>query len=638
MRVRLSLSLLLLLLMIQTVTALSLTCPTSAPANSNFHITVADPSATQVRLYHAGFWDVRSGSTYLYTPSESTVGSVTYYGGAYVGGVWIGDSTNNCVVIITAPVDHPGAISITANPTTIEYGQSVTLSVSYQDSDGTAEIDLYRGSTLLGTKSCTGTACTMSRSDTPPSTGSLSYSTVGYDTNNHQTTGTTTVNVSGPTIPQVTNYNPAPNPTTLGSSVSFSVSALDTGSDLSSITTYYGDGQSGTQTCSGGSCSKTFMHTYATSGTFSSYAVAQDAQGHTGQSVTIPVTIQAPSDTDGDGIPDSSDQCPNTPVAWRPVVTSGQYLGCACAEITAMVPDPTRDANACTIDTCSITAAGAFLAVHTPAQEYAQPEGMSDGCQGTTYHDYSCLSGSVVDNATANSAQCGGCTLNFTQVCWDNAGYWQDSCAHLQQPPLVTCALGQTCQVTGGVASCAACAPSCVGAACGASDGCGATCDGTCAAGACILNTTAHSYQCVASCSDSRTDAQVCAAAGRACDSANDNCGVTRTCGACDTGMMCNAAYQCELNQVFLQPVPSSVSVTAGSSFTIWYNLTPDDPDLLLVHDEWPLGASIDQATRTLGYVATNAEVGSHTLAVSVQQQVTGRTWAQSSVGVTTEL
>ena len=399
MRVRSVLFFAALLLATHLVAALSLNCPASAPVNTDLYITVSDASATQVRLFHGTARDVQNGASYTSTLQESTTGDHTYYGGAYVGSTWIGDSTNKCIVTITAPIDHPGTISISATPLTIEYGQSSTIGSSFSDPDGTSQIDIKRNGVVIASKvTCTGTTCSFQMTDSPQTNST--YTAIGYDINRNWVSATAVITVTGATIPQITNYNPAPNPAPLGTSVSFSVAASDAGNDLASVTTYYGDGQSGTQTCSGGSCSKTFTHTYATSGTFSSYAVAQDAQGHTGQSVTIPVTIQAPSDADGDGIPDSSDQCPNTPVAWRPVVTSGQYLGCACQEITAMVPDPTSDGNACTTDTCSITAAGAFLAVHTPAQDYAQPEEMSDGCQGTTYHDYYCPSGSVVDNAT----------------------------------------------------------------------------------------------------------------------------------------------------------------------------------------------------------------------------------------------
>ena len=630
MRVRLGLSLLLFVLITQMVTALSLTCPTSAPANSNFHITVSDPAATQVRLFHTGAWDVRNGASYIYTLSDSATGSTMYYGGAYVGGTWIGDSTNNCVVLITAPVDHAGSISITANPTIIEYGHSVTLSISYHDPDGTAEIDLYRGSTSLGTQSCTGTTCTMSRSDTPSSTGSISYFAVGYDTNNHQTTGNTTANVTGPTIPEVTNYNPAPNPTAVGTSVSFSVAAADAGSDLASITTYYGDGQSGTQTCSGGSCTKTFTHAYTSSGSFSSYAVASDSQGHTGQSATVAVSVSAPSDADGDGVPDASDQCPNT-VPGDTVVRTGQYTGCSCPQITAMVPDPTRDANACTIDTCSITTAGAFLAVHTPAQDFAQPEGMSDGCQGTTYHDYSCLGGVVVDNATLNSAQCGGCTLNASQVCWDNAGYWQDSCAHLQQPALITCTAAQTCAVAGGVAGCTACQPSCVGAACGASDGCGATCSGSCASGACVLNATTQQYGCVVSaCVDGRDNASVCGSA--ACGSVLDGCGVARSCGSCADWQVCSNG-SCAAASVVVTPGDAGV-VTAGSWFTLPVALSPESSSYVLSASGWPASPTVANTpgSRSVSGQPGNDEVGSHTLTLAVALAASGAPLAQRSV------
>lgn len=158
------------------------------------------------------------------------------------------------------------------------------------------------------------------------------------------------------------------------------------------------------------------------------------------------------------------------------------------------------------------------------------------------------------------------------------------------------------CTLLGAGATCVQCTTS---AQCGAGASCSAT------------------GQCVSSCTPS--------CVGKACG--DDGCG--GSCGTCSAGEMCNGAFQCILNQVFLNPSPGSVTVTAGDSFDVSYNVTPNDASLLLVHNGWPLSASIDQGTRMLGYVTTSADVGSYTLSVSVQQAATGQTWAQSSIGVT---
>jgi len=559
-----------------------------------FSIGVSHSGATQVELNYGGAWHVKSGSSASWSLSENDPGDTTYWGNAYVNGQWISDGTDTCVVTITQPVDHPGTMTLTVTPSSIEYGQSFSITADYSDPDETSRITVYRGTTTIGSKTnCYGTTCTYSLTDTPSSSGQITYKATGRDVNDNPVSATKAVTITGATIPTVS-LLVSPTTLTTGQTASFQVSASDAGNDLSQIKVFYGDGASATQSCSGGSCGKTWSHSYSASGTVNAYATVTDGQGHTATSQMVPVYVQAPSDADGDGVPDASDQCPSTPTAWRPVVTSGNYLGCACAEITAMIPDPTRDANACTDDSCSITASGAFQAVHTPFPDGSQPEGLSDGCQGSDWVDYACEAGAVANTTTPDDPRCVSCTPHASQVCWNNEGYWQDSCGNLEQPALVTCTAGETCQVVAGVASCAACQPSCDGKACGASDECGGTCDGTCATGTCTFNTTTGLYGCVAAtpscpasaapgcwnaaslphatllpftcapsslscwncsagylwnasqqacvvpaCVDARSDAVVCGS--WTCGSVADSCGVARPCGACATGQVCQA-------------------------------------------------------------------------------------------------
>ena len=397
--------------------AITMSCPPSADVGQTFSIGVSQAGATAVRLNYHSVWHELGGASGSWSLSESGAGDITYWGDAYVDGQWISGGTDTCTVTITQPVDHPGSMTLTVTPSSIEYGQSFSIQASFLDTDGTQLITVYRGATTIGSKTnCAGITCTYSITDTPTSTGYITYKATGRDINGNDVSTTKTVTVTGATVPTVS-VLVSPTTLTTGQAASFQVTASDSGNDLSQIQVFYGDGSSATQSCSGGSCSKTWSHSYAASGTFTAYATATDSQSHTATSQSVPVYVTSPADSDGDGVPDASDQCPSTPVAWRPVVTSGQYLGCACAEITAMVPDPTRDANACTIDTCSITASGAFLAVHTPAQEYAQPEGMVDGCVGQVTHDYACVGGVVVDNAVTCSGDTPFCANNACVPC-----------------------------------------------------------------------------------------------------------------------------------------------------------------------------------------------------------------------------
>jgi len=559
----------LLVLALASVSAIDMDCPSSVEQGENIHIRVLHDGATQVRLYHHSSWHIKQGHWNTWDFSETDTGPFDYYGGAHVGGEWIGGGSDFCTVTVNPAVpDTPGTMSFSVSPSTIELGDTVTLSASFTDVDGTNEIAFYHGSSLqfLSNTGCYGTYCTHSDTHTPTSSGSLRYTVIGYDTNGNPTEQRRTIYVTGATVPTVTSFHVTPNPAETNQQVSFTVTADDDGNDLDSITVYFGNGQTQTQTCGSSPCTKTFTYAYATSGTKQVYATATDGE-HTGQSSTVNLNIQAPSDTDGDGVPDVDDECPGTPLHWRPVVTTGSYRGCACQEIINLDPDPTDDGNPCTDDTCSIQG-GAFVPVNEPFPDYSQPEGYVDGCEGTTMHDYYCLNGIVQDDQTPNSPECGGCISHDHQACWNGDPYWYDSCDNREQPPIDECAPGEVCVEYGGAAYCQG---QCVGQPNGASCNLGGAFEGgrsvqgycyqqSCVEcllpGHCLPEEECISYECVACTPD---------CAGKECgdDGCGDFCGwcypplpvcLEHACVECVASNDCSPGEECILNTCVCQP------------------------------------------------------------------------------------
>jgi len=442
----------LLVLALPSVSAIDMDCPTSVEQGENIHIRVLHTGATQVRLHYHSSWHVKQGHWNTWDFTEDDTGPYDYYGGAYVGGEWIGDSSDFCTVTVTpANPDTPGTMSLSVTPSTIEYGESVSITASYSDPDGTDNIRVYRDTHHLGDKTnCYGTSCTYTLEDTPTGTGIITYRAIGKDENGNPTEQSRSIEVIGATVPSITSFHVTPNPAEVNEQVTFTVTAADDGDDLDSITVSFGDGQTSTQPCAGGSCTRTFTYSYATSGTRLVYATATDGV-HTGTSATVPLVITAPADEDGDGVPDSEDECPGT--LQGPVVTTGPYTGCACYQIINLPHDPTDDGNPCTDDTCSIQG-GYFVAINDPFPDYSQPEGYVDGCEGTTMHDYYCLNGHVEDDQTPNSPDCGYCESHDHQACWNGNPYWYDSCDNREPPAIEECEQGEVCVEEGGAAFC----------------------------------------------------------------------------------------------------------------------------------------------------------------------------------------
>jgi len=137
--------LLFVLLLPQGLAATSMSCPSSVEQNAEFSITVANTAASLVGLYFGPNLENKSGTSRTWIVSEDTLGDVRFWGNSYVNNQWINDGAN-CVVYVNAPApDNPGTVSISVTPTSVEYGQSVSISTSFTDADGTDEIRVREG-------------------------------------------------------------------------------------------------------------------------------------------------------------------------------------------------------------------------------------------------------------------------------------------------------------------------------------------------------------------------------------------------------------------------------------------------------------------------------------------------------------
>jgi len=449
------LTLLVLVASISLVSAVTMECPDDAAQGTTFTIKVKHPGATDTRLFHHDSWHSNGTEPGIFSVKELTPVTRIYAGDAYVNGNWLNcqDASCRCEVDITSS-DTAGNVVVRTSSRVVNSGDSITITAIYTDVDGTRQLKLKKGINILNSNLyCNGAdTCTVESTDNP--TGDATYTATGLDTNYKTSTGSTSVTVLNPEYaPVFTDWRASDNFPTVGDSVTFTFTATDDDGNLKDITTYFGDGQTSVKTCSGGTCTATPAHVFTSPSTFNVYAIATDLTGKSATSTAVPVQVSAEADSDADGIDDDADLCPNTPTWARPVVTSGDYLGCACQEITAFDTDPTRDTNACTDDSCSIVS-GSFVAVHTPKADGEQPEGMKDGCSGTTYNDYYCQNGAVVTDATENAEACGGCTAQSYKACWDNDIYWYDSCDNREATPQTDCGVGYLCDASSGTPVC----------------------------------------------------------------------------------------------------------------------------------------------------------------------------------------
>lgn len=357
-------------LLLPSVSALSLDCPPSAYQNEQFSITVSHAGATQVKLYHHGNWETKSGQSATFTISQNSAGFYDYYGGAYANGAWIEGSSYFCTVQVIQYVNNPGDVDLTTSTSTVTTGSKVSITVDFNDADGTDSIELWYGSQFVDATSCSTTVCQRTFEHTPQTNGR--YRALGKDSALSITEGYSSyITVTNPS-PIISNFVVTPLSVAAGDTISVSGTVSD--NNLQSVNIYYKNSSHTmhtTMSCTSTSCSISATKTLSVSGTYEVYAVATDALGQSTTSDKRYVSVSSPiiQDMDADGISDATDQCPNTAAADRPVVTSGSYLGCSCNQIVNKIPNPTDDGKVCTDDLCTISN-GAFVKTNPPESRW----------------------------------------------------------------------------------------------------------------------------------------------------------------------------------------------------------------------------------------------------------------------------
>ncbi len=240
-------------------------------------------------------------------------------------------------------------------------------------------------------------------------------------------------------------------------------------------------------------------------------------------------------DDDNDGVPDVSDQCPNTPIG-EPV----DFDGCSCSQLTC------DDLKECTADSCE-TAQCVFtnLPVGTVCNS-----GVCDG-QGTCSAVTWCAAtpGCMATHPAGSHVVTGDCT-NPEETCyacnpdttWNGNECVSDACSPLCSPSGTTRCTDQvlqTCQSNGcwqDTATCSGTTPVCTTSGCVACVGpndCGGSvcCNNVC----CGTDETCQSGTCTSSCTPSQ---EVCNGVDDDCDTLVDAVDSSMT--ACSGGRSCS--------------------------------------------------------------------------------------------------
>jgi len=237
--------------------------PSSAPTAIaiNFDGTASyDPDGTVVS-YSWDFGDQTTGTgslvTHAYTYAKTYTVTLTVTDNGGVTG-----STTSQVTI----TDRPPVVSFTPSPTIANTGQSITLSISVSDPDGTISttrvdwgdsvVQLYLGAITSANHSYNSTGASTSKIFTIIITG----------TDNNASYTSTSSQVAINDRAPIASFNPSSTAVSTGQSVTLTISATDPDGNVTAIRVDWGDGTIDTLT----GTSKTDTHQYASTGSTSS--------------------------------------------------------------------------------------------------------------------------------------------------------------------------------------------------------------------------------------------------------------------------------------------------------------------------------------------------------------------------------
>ena len=289
----------------------------SVPSAIATTVTVAANAAPTVGNVQVPVGTVTLGNTVTLSviagDSDGSVASVNFYNGSVLLGAgalsggttytlaWTPDTVTTYNVTAIATDNHgldsvPSAIATTvtvaanAAPTvgnvqvpvgTVTFGNTVTLSVTAGDSDGSvASVNFYNGSVLLGAGALSG-GTTYTLAWTPDTV--TTYNVTAIATDNHGLDSVpsaiaTTVTVAANAAPTVGNVQVPVNTVTFGNTVTLSVTAGDSDGSVASVNFYNGSVLLGAGALSGGT-TYTLAWTPDTVTTYNVTAIATDNHG-----------------------------------------------------------------------------------------------------------------------------------------------------------------------------------------------------------------------------------------------------------------------------------------------------------------------------------------------------------------------
>lgn len=359
--------------------------PSSAPTGTaiTFDGTASyDPDGTVVS-YSWAFGDGATGTgsivTHSYSPAKTYTVTLTVTDNGGVTG-----STTSQVTI----TDRPPVVSFTPSPTTTNTGQTITLSISASDPDGTistTRVDWGDSITQLYAGAIT--SATHSYASTGSSTSQIFTIIVTATDNNASYTSTSSQVTINDRVP-VPSFNPSSTSLSTGQNVTLTISATDPDGTVTALKVDWGDGNidtlSGTATSdshsyssTGTSTSKIFTITVnatdnsGSTGISSSQVTVSDrppvitftespASVSTGQTVTVSITSSDPDGTISSTKVDWGDGTVDT-LTGAPKTDTHQYTSTGSASsktfaIAITVTDNSRSTSAPSTSTVSVQA------------------------------------------------------------------------------------------------------------------------------------------------------------------------------------------------------------------------------------------------------------------------------------------